>query len=224
MAEGCVLIAGYGPGLGRALAHAFGVGGRPVIGLRRTPDPADPTPQIAVDLADGEAVDAAVATIADSHGRIGVAIHNPGAFLRAPLAETDPTAFEAVWRATTLSALHLGRAVLPAMAQAGGGAFLVSGATASLRGGAHFAAFASAKFALRGLVQAFAREWQPQGVHVAHVLIDGVIWSHRAESWGMEEAACMAATDIAAAYVALADQPPSAWTHELDLRPFNEKF
>ena len=87
------------------------------------------------------------------------------------------------------------------------------------------AAFASAKFALRGLAQSLARAYGPQGVHIAHVIIDGVIWGERAEkTFEMSENQCMQADAIADTYMTLIQQQPSSWTHELDLRPYKEQF
>ena len=120
-----------------------------------------------------------------------------------------------------LGAFRVAQAVAPAMVQAGGGTLIFSGATASRRGGAEFAAFASAKFALRGLTQSLARAWQPQGVHVVHAILDGVI------AGSARSAAHTARLDpaaIAESYWQLAQQQPGAWTHELDLRGADEPF
>ena len=107
------------------------------------------------------------------------------------------------------------------MATRGCGSAIFSGATASLRGGAEFAAFASAKFALRGMVQALARTYQPAGLHVAHVVLDGVIaGSARASQF----IARLDPDAIADCYWAISQQPAGAWTHELDLRGADEPF
>jgi NAD(P)-dependent dehydrogenase (short-subunit alcohol dehydrogenase family) len=111
------------------------------------------------------------------------------------------------------------------MVDAGGGTFIVSGATASLRGGAKFSAFASAKFALRGLTQSLAREFQPAGIHVCHVILDGIIDTPRSRDLhGIDPKKMMKPTEIAETYWHLAHQPKSTWTHELDLRPASEGF
>ena len=111
------------------------------------------------------------------------------------------------------------------MADAGGGTFIVSGATASIRGGAKFSAFASAKFALRGLTQSLAREYQPLGVHVCHAILDGIIDTAQSRDLhDLDPAKMMKPVDIAEAYWQLAHQPNSTWTHELDLRPASEGF
>ena len=119
----------------------------------------------------------------------------------------------------------VGQSTLAPMVDANGGTFIVSGATASLRGGAKFAAFASAKFALRGLTQSLAREYQPQGVHVCHTILDGIIDTERSRDLhSLDPAKMMKPDDIADAYWQLAHQPRSTWTHELDLRPASEGF
>jgi NAD(P)-dependent dehydrogenase (short-subunit alcohol dehydrogenase family) len=117
------------------------------------------------------------------------------------------------------------QAVLPHMAARRSGTVIFSGATASLRGGPNFAAFASAKFALRGLAQALAREFGPKGVHVAHVVIDGLIDTPKTDQrFGPANAGRMNSKAIAQAYLQLTAQAPLAWTQEMDLRPFTEKF
>lgn len=123
------------------------------------------------------------------------------------------------------SAVLLAQGVMQPMVRAGGGTFIVSGATASLRGGARLSAFASAKFALRGFTQSLAREYQPAGTHVAHVIIDGIIDTERSRALhSLDPKKMMDPSDIASAYLALARQPKSTWTHELDLRPASEGF
>jgi NAD(P)-dependent dehydrogenase (short-subunit alcohol dehydrogenase family) len=114
-----------------------------------------------------------------------------------------------------MSAIVLGQAVLPPMVRGGGGAFIVSGATASLRGSAKFGAFASAKFALRGLTQSLAREFQPAGIHVVHTILDGIIDTERSRALhGLDPSRMMNPRDLADAYWHLAHQPGSAWSHE----------
>ncbi|MCW5705314.1 MAG: SDR family NAD(P)-dependent oxidoreductase, partial [Bradyrhizobium sp.] len=100
-----------------------------------------------------------------------------------------------------------------------------TGATAGIRGGANFSAFASAKFALRGLAQSLAREFAPKGVHVAHLVLDGLIDEVQTERrFGTASATRMSPQAIAQACLDLTTQDPSAWTHEMDLRPFSERF
>lgn len=223
-----VLIVGYGGGLGLSLARAFGSHGYAVTGLARTAPAAAAPPNTTVvtaDATDAVQVQAVVDTMRDEGGGPSVLIHNTAELVIKPFLETSEAEFERVWRSMVLSAVIASQAVLPGMLHDGGGAILVSGATASLRGGANFSAFASAKFALRGLTQSLARAHQKQGVHVAHVILDGIIWSERSRALhGVEKEACLDPDDIARAYRGLVEQPKSAWTHELDLRPSVEGF
>jgi short-subunit dehydrogenase len=107
----------------------------------------------------------------------------------------------------------------------GAGSLIFSGATGSRRGAARSAAFASSKFALRGLTQSLAREHSAFGIHVAHVVLDGLIWSERTRARfpAAEQRACMSAEALATSYLGLIEQERSAWTHELELRPGHER-
>lgn len=224
---GFAIIAGAGEGLGHHLMTRFQAGGYQTVGLVRTlPDSKpDGLDLVKLDLSDMAATRAIVGDLISRHGAPGVVVHNTAELVIAPFAEIPAGAFESCWRNTALSAMNLAQAVLPDMAGAGNGAFLVSGATASIRGGARFAAFASAKFALRGLTQSLAREYQSQGVHVAHVLLDGIIDTPRSRDLhDMDPALMMRPAEIADAYWGLAHQPRSTWTHEMDLRPLSGNF
>lgn len=220
-----ILVAGAGSGLGDALLDRFAAGGYHAVGLARTERIAPSGHVIqSVDLADPEAVQATVTRLIAKHGAPATVIHNTAHLVRGPFQETAPDSFKATWSNMVLSAVALAQAVLPAM-QKDGGAFLVSGATASLRGGSGFSAFASAKFALRGLTQSLAREYQTDGIHVAHVILDGIIDSAKSRDLhDLAPARMMKPDDLADAYWTLAHQLKSTWTHELDLRPMSEKF
>jgi len=222
-----VLITGMAEGLGASVAKAFAADGYDVLGLSRREAPAGVPDggsyvHLRCDLTDPAQVTATVAPHAE---RIAVLVHNAHALLIKPFADTMLDEFERVWRVACFGAVAAARAVLPAMIARGRGTVIFSGATASRRGAAKFAAFASAKFALRGLAQSLAREYGPQGIHVAHVLLDGLIDEPQSvQRFGTSESGRMAPDAIAAGYVDLARQHPSAWTHELDLRPFSERF
>jgi NAD(P)-dependent dehydrogenase (short-subunit alcohol dehydrogenase family) len=229
--SGLVLIAGAGQGLGASLMQRFSDAGYDAIGLNRSKAPdarTDPsTPQVDLTLMDetNAAVEAAILQF----GPPKVVIHNTAHLTIKPFLEMHEGEFELLWRNMVLSAHNLARAtMIPLASHASGadhGAFIVSGATASLRGGNKFAAFASAKFALRGLTQALAREFQPQGVHVAHVILDGIIDTQKSRDLhSLDPARMMKPEDIAESYFQLAHQPKSTWTHELDLRPASESF
>ncbi|MDF1719887.1 MAG: SDR family NAD(P)-dependent oxidoreductase [Minwuia sp.] len=225
--KGLVIIAGAGQGLGRHLLARFQAGGYTAVGLVRTM-PEQPSPGVTLnhlDLSDADRTAASLADLISRHGVPKVVVHNAAELVISPFADLSGAQMEGVWRNTVLSAFNLAQGTVTAMARAGSGVFLVSGATASIRGGARFAAFASAKFALRGMTQSLAREYQPQGVHVAHVLLDGIIDTPRSRDLhDLDPARMMKPDEIADAYWGLAHQPRSTWTHELDLRPVTEGF
>jgi NAD(P)-dependent dehydrogenase (short-subunit alcohol dehydrogenase family) len=178
-----------------------------------------------LDLADAQETHTRLAALIEQYGAPSAVIHNTAQLSISPFLESEAQTFEALWRNMVLSAFTLAQAVLPAMVQAGRGAFLVSGATASLRGSANFAAFSSAKFALRGLTQSLAREFQPKGLHIAHIILDGLIDTPASRArTGRDPTRMMKPDDIAQAYWNLAHQPISTWTQELDLRPQSETF
>jgi NAD(P)-dependent dehydrogenase (short-subunit alcohol dehydrogenase family) len=225
MQKPLAIIAGAGAGLGQSLCARFEQGGFNVVGLGRTA-PQDPIGTFNVlDLADPDAVPTQVTNIIDTYGVPKIVVHNTAELVIAPFADTSLDDFTRTWTSMVQTAFLLGQSTIPKMAKAGGGTFIVSGATASLRGGAKFAAFASAKFALRGLTQSLAREYQPQGVHVCHAILDGIIDTERSRDLhSLDPAKMMKPDDIAETYWQLAHQPRSVWTHELDLRPASEEF
>jgi NAD(P)-dependent dehydrogenase (short-subunit alcohol dehydrogenase family) len=146
--------------------------------------------------------------------------------VRASILEAEPAEFERCWRVGCYAGFLVGRAAARRMVAQGGGTILFTGATASLRGGAGFVNLASPKFGLRAVAQSMARELGPKNIHVAHVVIDGQIRSARYEHLLDERGSdsLLEPDSIATAYLALHRQPRSAWTQELDLRPWSEKF
>ena len=154
-----------------------------------------------------------------------VVVHNTAELVIKSFADTTLDDFDRCWQSMVKAAVVLAQSVMAPMVQNGGGAFIVSGATASLRGGAKFSAFSSAKFALRGLTQSLAREYQSAGIHVIHAILDGIIDTPRSRQLhSLDPAKMMNPKDIAEAYWQAAHQPTSTWTHELDLRPRSEHF
>ena len=224
MGNPLAIVAGAGPGLGQTLVSQFNQKGYSAFGLNRTiPPGADQVLQ--VDLADPEHTMAELQNIICTHGAPKLVIQNTAKLVISPFEETSIEDFEATWQAMVLSTVNLAHRVLPAMVDTGGGTFIVSGATASLRGGKNFSAFASAKAGLRALTQSLAREYGPQGVHVVHVVLDGIVDTKASRNLHkMDPARMMQPVDIAETYLALVKQPQSTWTHELDLRPKGEAF
>jgi NAD(P)-dependent dehydrogenase (short-subunit alcohol dehydrogenase family) len=229
----CLLIAGIAEGLGAETAATFAGAGYDVVGLSRTERASAHVAalveqrggryiHLACDLTRPDEVTAALRTHAE---QIDTLIHNAQRLLIRPFAETSADHFDAIWRNSCFGAMVTAQAVIPHMAARKSGTVIFTGATAGLRGGANFSAFASAKFALRGLAQALAREFGPRGIHVAHVVIDGLIDTPETDRrFGPAQGGRMDASALAQAYLALAQQPYSAWTQEMDLRPFAEKF
>jgi NAD(P)-dependent dehydrogenase (short-subunit alcohol dehydrogenase family) len=142
------------------------------------------------------------------------------------VVDTPAEEFERSWRIGCFGGFLVGRGAARLMLKQGAGTILFTGATASLRGGAGFVNLASPKFALRAVAQSLARELDPKGIHVAHVIIDGQIHSERYSQLAADRGpdALLEPNAIADAYLHLHRQPRSAWTHELDLRPWVEKF
>ena len=173
---------------------------------------------------------AAIAAQIAQAGALEAAVFNAGNSSNARLLDLGAAQFESVWRVGTLGGLIVGKEAVRAMLAAGGGSLIFTGATASLRGRPPFAAFAASKAALRSLSQSFAREFGPQGVHVAHVIIDGGIDGERLRQAAPQRIAAsggdglLQPDEIADAYWRLHQQPRSAWSQEIDLRPYNESF
>jgi NAD(P)-dependent dehydrogenase (short-subunit alcohol dehydrogenase family) len=142
------------------------------------------------------------------------------------LMETTPEVFEQTWRLHAFGAFLWSRQVVPAMLERGGGSILITGATAGVRPWPNSAAFAPAKFAVRGLALVMARDLHPQGIHVAYVNVDGgidmpLLRNMRPQA---KDEDLLKPSAIADAFWFLAHQDPSAWSHELDVRPFRESF
>jgi NAD(P)-dependent dehydrogenase (short-subunit alcohol dehydrogenase family) len=161
---------------------------------------------------------------------VDVAAYNVDSNISAPLLETDTETFTTLWQQNCLGAFLFGKEAITAMKNRQQGTLFFTGATASLRAKPPFTAFASAKAGLRALAQGMAREYSPQGIHVVHAIIDGVIDGERARTQFPDyvktkgKDGLLQLDAIAATYWAIHQQHTSAWTHELDLRPFKEPF
>lgn len=230
-------IVGAGPGLGAALAKRFADGGHAIALMSRSSRHREPIARAIAehggtalgydcDAGDPDSVSAAFARVRDTLGAPQVLLYNAGSYAGGGLLDIDPERFEAAWRANCYGGFLCAREVLPAMQKAGTGTLLFTGATAARRGGAGFAGLAVGKFGLRALTQSMAREFGPQGIHVAHAVIDGQIATPSAMERQPERAAetFLDPAAIAEAYWQLHCQHPSAWTLELDLRPHVESF
>lgn len=235
-------IAGVGPsaGLGGALARRFAHGGRTVLLTGRN-EARLRTVAAEIHATGGKAIAvpgdisssaeaARLAALVREAGSLRSAVFNAGNMVRGNALDVTPDQFEATWRGSAYAGFLFVQASLPLLIASGGGSLILTGATASVRGGGAFIAFASAKAALRSLAQSTAREYGPQGVHVAHVVVDGGIAGERLRTVAPERVAAAGENGlldpdaIAETYWHLDQQPRSAWTHELDLRPFKERF
>ena len=215
------LIGGAGEGLGAALGRRFSSSHEVILSSRTQGERADLREESEViDLFDR----------VEKRGPIEVAIFNAGANFRSSILDTPADMFEKVWRLGCYAGFLFGREAARRMAPRGKGTILFTGATASVRGSAQFAAFAAAKGGLRQVAQSMARELGPKNIHVAHVVIDGMIDNRRTRSRMADRAKDlpadgMLATDaIAELFWQLHAQPRSAWTFEADVRPWAEKF
>ncbi|MEE8534682.1 MAG: SDR family NAD(P)-dependent oxidoreductase [Kiloniellales bacterium] len=232
MADKVAVVVGAGPGLGAALARRFADGGyRVAVARRQTDDIAGLAEEIggkayACDAADHTSVTALFDGVAADLGTPTLVSYNAGAYSPGSVLEITAEEFERCWRIGCLGGFNVGQAAARGMVDAGGGTLLFTGATAALRGGKGFANLAVGKFGLRALAQSMARELGPQGVHVAHLIIDGQIASDRPGYTEAErgEDHVLKPEAIAEAAWFLHSQQRSAWTQELDLRPYVEKW
>jgi NAD(P)-dependent dehydrogenase (short-subunit alcohol dehydrogenase family) len=218
------LIVGVGPGLGAALARRFAAAGYATALVARTEEKVtaiagkiDGAVAYAADGTDEAAVTDLCARVERDQGPLGVAIYNASGRVRKGIREIGTAELEEAWRRSCLGAVLLGREAARAMVPRGSGSILFTGATAGVRGFANSAGFAAGKFGLRGIAQSIARELPPQGIHVAHFVIDGPIGESSDDAKLHPDA-------IADTYFHVHSQHRSAWSHEVELRPWTEKF
>lgn len=228
----CVVV-GAGPGNGLSLGRKFITAGYTTALLARSEANLDALNEslpaahtYPCDVTDPESIASAFTRIEQDLGRTGVLIYNAGSGVFGSIDEIDTDAFEQAWRTNTLGCFHCARSVIPGMREAGGGKIIVIGATAAKRGGARFAAFASAKAAQYNLSQSLARHLGPENIHVAYIVIDGMIDIPRTRARMPEKSDefFLDPNDIADAVFRITEQPRSAWTFEIDLRPYCEKW
>ena len=234
------LIIGAGDYLGAGIARRFGREGFHVVGTRRRGDLSamiasveslgGSAAGIHSDARDEDAVVDLFETIENDVGDVEVVVFNVGGNVNFSLLETTTRVYRKVWEMCALSGFLVGREAVRRMSPRGHGTVLFTGATASIRGASGFAAFAGGKHALRALAQSMAREFGPQGIHIAHVVIDGPIDNENSRTLFPQayaersEEGILQPDDIAEIYWHLHAQPRSAWTFEADVRAFEEKW
>lgn len=228
------LVSGVGPGTGAAIARRFARGGYAVAMLARSKERLDELEHeidhargYQCDVTDEAQLDAAIERVRADLGAPKVLVHNAvgGAF--ATFLEIDPEVLNSNFQVNTMALLHLARRLAPAMIEAGEGAIIVTGNTSALRGRAKFAGFAPTKAAQRILAEAIAREVGPKGVHVAYVVIDAVIdleWTRAMFSKPAGDSFFIKPWAIAEEVWHVANQERSAWSFNVEIRPFAENW
>ncbi|HZT25444.1 MAG TPA: SDR family NAD(P)-dependent oxidoreductase [Pseudolabrys sp.] len=225
----CALIVGAGAGLSASLARVFSNSGMTIALAARTTDKLGPLVKdigaktFACDASRQDEVERLFAALDDT-GTPDVVVYNASYRTRGPLAELDAVEVDKALRITAYGGFLVAQAAVRRMLPRGYGAVLFTGASASVKGYAQSAPFAMGKFALRGLAQSMARELLPRGIHVAHVVIDGGIRSARRLEAADATDSLLDPDAIAQNYLHLLRQPRSAWTHEIEVRPWVERF
>jgi NAD(P)-dependent dehydrogenase (short-subunit alcohol dehydrogenase family) len=241
-AKVCVII-GAGDGLGAALARSFAAAGLTVCVTRRARNLAQLEALVAsieetggkahafpIDARDEDAMVAMFDTIEADIGPIEVVAFNIGANVRFDVVDTTARVYQKVWEMAAFAGFIAGREAARVMTPRGRGTVIFTGATAGMRGREGFSAFAGAKHALRALAQSMARELGPKGLHVAHVVVDGAMEGAFIKGivpdyeTRLANGEILAVDEAAKNWVWLWQQHKSAWTHELDLRPWSEKW
>jgi NAD(P)-dependent dehydrogenase (short-subunit alcohol dehydrogenase family) len=226
----CVVV-GVGPGNGASIARRFATGGHRVALLARSSafseslaGTLDGARFYTCDVAKEGDIAAAFARVSDDLGEPEVVVYNAGSGVWGDVETITPAGFEAAWRVNALGAFITARQVIPAMKRRGGGAIILIGATASRRGMPRTAAFAPAKAAQRSLAESMARHLWPVGVHVALVIVDGVVdLEHTRKTMpDKPDSFFVNPDDVAATVFWLSQQPRSAWAFEVEARPFGE--
>jgi len=224
------LIVGAGSGLSASLARAFAKAGMAVALAARSAAKLDDfvketgAKAYNCDAAKRAEVEKLFADLDAANATPDVVVYNASYRTRGPFTELDPVEVAKSIEITAFGAFLVGQAAVKRMLPKGQGVILFTGASASVKGYAQSAPFAMGKFALRGLAQSMARELAPQGIHVAHFVIDGGIKSPRRAEPGDKPDSLLDPDAIAASYLHVLQQPRSAWTQELELRPWMEKF
>ncbi len=242
--EGVVLVVGAGDYIGAQIGRRFARGGYEVCLGRRNGDQLAPLIDsiraeggrahgFSLDARSEDSVQTVFAEIENTVGPLEVVVFNVGGNVNFPLLETTERVFRKVWEMACLGGFLTGREAARYMLERGRGSIFFTGSTASVRGGSGYAAFAAAKAGLRNLAQSMAREFGPRNLHVAHLIVDAAVdteWARqRVEASGVDlqelpEDALMNPASVAETYWQLHHQPRDAWTFELDIRPYVEKW
>jgi NAD(P)-dependent dehydrogenase (short-subunit alcohol dehydrogenase family) len=230
------VVIGVGPGLGAALARRFAAAYSVAILARRAGHLKELAAELrqsgstildlTCDVSNEKHIAEAFGAIRGNLGEVEVLLYNAGSGAFGSITEITPNQYEADWRVNAFGAFVAAKEVVPAMIARGRGTLLFTGATAGVKAGPKSVSFGPAKFAMRGLAQALARDLGPKGIHVAWINVDGSIDipGARALKSSLKDADFLKPEAIAESYWHLAHQDPSAWTMELEVRPFKEKF
>lgn len=235
------VIIGAGDATGGAIARRFAREGFIIVATRRQADALQPLVEtiaseggiahaFGCDARQEDAMVNLFDTVERDIGEVGVVVFNIGANVRFSITETTERVYRKVWEMAALAGFLTGREAARVMLPRNLGTIIFTGATASLRGSSGFSAFAGAKFALRALAQSMARELGPQGIHVAHPIIDGAIDTafirdNFPDRYALKDQDGILNPDhIAEQYWQIHRQPRDSWSHELDLRPWMETF
>ena len=228
----CVVV-GVGPGNGASIARRFAANGNAVALLARSTGFAEELRRTltdakayACDVTNESDVVATFKRVRDDMGDPEVLVYNAGSGIWGDVETITPAEFESAWRVNALGALLAAQQVIPAMKRRGSGAIILIGATASRRGVARTAAFAPAKAAQRSLAESMARHLWPAGIHVALVIVDGVVDLERTRKAMPDkpDSFYVNPDDVAETVYWLSQQPRSAWAFEVEARPFGESW
>ena len=226
------VVAGVGPGLGESIARRFLEEGCRVGLFARSEEYlaelsaelGEGALAVPTDITDPDAVEEGFEAVREAFGPIDVLVNHASGGAWEGLREISPSAFEDAWRVSAYGGLLCSQAAVSDMLEGDGGTVIFTGATSAIRGRGGAVGFSAAKFAVRGLAESMARELGPEGIHVAHVVIDGQILPSDGATSGREEGEFLDPDAIAESYWHLVEQDRSAWTLELDLRPHVEEF
>jgi NAD(P)-dependent dehydrogenase (short-subunit alcohol dehydrogenase family) len=235
VAPGVALIVGTGPGLGSALARRFSTAGMAVAVVARNTLKLDhllsdlhtlggTAFRYGCDASDERGVKAMLNRVVEDLGVPDLVVYNVEHFIPGTILNIETCAFEECWRAMALGGFIIGRETARLMVPRGSGTIIYTGATGALRGRPEYLNMAVGKFGVRALAQSMARDLAPKGIHVAHVILDGGILPPDATDEATERFSRMHSDHIAEIYYQLHLQHRSTWTHEMDVRPWTEKF